>query len=73
MITTKHTEATVLGAAMFALVGIGEFASLEAARAAIDVGQSVVEPSGEKGAYDRLYSRYLNLVKNVGPLYNKEA
>jgi L-fuculokinase len=70
VITTKHTEATVLGAAMFALVGIGEFKSLEEARKAIDVGQSVIEPSGEKAAYEALYGRYLRLVKNVGPLFN---
>ncbi|NLE30456.1 MAG: L-fuculokinase [Phycisphaerae bacterium] len=69
VITTQHTEATVLGAAMFALVGVGEFASIEQARTAIDVGQKIIEPSGAKADYQNIYDRYQRLLKTVGPNY----
>ncbi|MFA5866207.1 MAG: L-fuculokinase, partial [Phycisphaerae bacterium] len=45
VITITHQEATVLGAAMFALVAINEFADLDQARQAIDVGQTEILPS----------------------------
>jgi len=44
----------VLGAAMFALVGIGEFKSLEQARSAINVGQNVIEPSNAQNDYTKI-------------------
>jgi L-fuculokinase len=66
IITTQHTEATVLGGAMFALAGIGEFKSVEEARKAIDVGQKVIEPSGDKNKYQNVYERYQRLLKTIG-------
>lgn len=73
VITVTHKEATVLGAAMFAFVGAGEFASLDAARAAIDVGQSQIDPSTARAEYEGLYQRYLRLVRNVGPVYHEKG
>ncbi len=68
IITTKHKEATVLGAAMFAFVGVGEFANLKQARENIDVGQEIIEPSQTHEKYQELYERYINVVKNLGKL-----
>ena len=56
--TIAQREATVLGAAMFALVGAGTFASVAEAQSAMTSGVTVVEPSAERAAYDGLYERY---------------
>jgi L-fuculokinase len=72
IITITHKEATVLGAAMFAFVGLGEFSSIEKARSAIDVGQARTVPSKAKADYAKLYQRYLRLVRNVGPTYHQD-
>jgi len=69
VVVTEHKEATVLGAAMFALVGTGHFGSIEQARETIAVGKSVIEPGRDREAYQGLYSRYRKLNEAVGPAY----
>ncbi len=68
IITTKHKEATVLGAAMFAFTGVGEFEDIEQARKSVDVGQEVIEPSQTANEYQQIYKRYIKLVENLGAL-----
>jgi L-fuculokinase len=72
VITITHKEATVLGAAMFAFVGIGEFSILEKVRSAIDVGQAETLPSKAKADYGAIYERYQRLVRNIGPIYHQD-
>jgi L-fuculokinase len=55
---TDQKEATVLGAAMFALVGGGVFGSVAQAQEAMSVGETVVEPSADAAAYEALYQAY---------------
>ncbi len=69
IIVTEHKEATVLGAAMFALVGAGEFDSIQEAQETIDVRKTVVEPGSDVGAYADMYCRYVKLAENVGKAY----
>ncbi|MFQ6133553.1 MAG: FGGY family carbohydrate kinase [Armatimonadota bacterium] len=57
--TIAQRDATVLGAAMFALIGAGTFASVAEAQRAMTSGESVVEPSEDAAeAYADLYQRY---------------
>jgi L-fuculokinase len=56
--TISQLEATVLGAAMFALVGAGRFSSVHEAQAAMASGETTTEPSAARSAYDELYARY---------------
>lgn len=58
---TEQKEATVLGAAMFALVGVGVFRSVGEAQEAMSVGESVVAPSAQSAAYQDLYRAYRSL------------
>jgi L-fuculokinase len=58
---TDQKEATVLGAAMFALKGAGVFASIAEAQEAMSVGETVVEPSADAAAYEALYQAYRSL------------
>ncbi len=66
IITTGHKEATVLGAAMFAFIGVREFKDIEQARENIDVGQEIIEPSVARDDYQGIYERYLRIVENLG-------
>jgi L-fuculokinase len=71
VVTVTHTEATVLGAAMFAFVGTGGYRSLDEARSAIDVGQNQILPSSDRAAYENAYQRYLRLVRTIGPVFHQ--
>lgn len=55
---TEQKEATALGAAMFAFVGAGVFASVSEAQDAMGVGESVIEPGPDAAVYQDLYARY---------------
>lgn len=55
---TEQKEATVLGAAMFALVGAGVFESVSQAQDAMSVGEVLVEPGADAAAYADLYAQY---------------
>ncbi|MGC9316756.1 MAG: FGGY family carbohydrate kinase [Armatimonadota bacterium] len=56
--TIANEEATVAGAAIFALIGAGVFPSVEEGQSAAERGERTIEPSGERGAYDDLYAAY---------------
>ncbi len=56
--TTRQTENTVVGAAIFGLIGAGVYGDYKEALAEIDFGSRTVEPSGERGVYDDLYERF---------------
>ncbi len=59
VVTTSEQEATVLGAALFALVGAGVFPSIDEAVASVEMGEVVHEPSADAAAYAPLYERYM--------------
>jgi len=73
VVTVTHSEATVLGAAMFAFVGLREFADINQARASIDVGEHRTMPSARRDEYEKIYQRYLRLIRTVGPVYHGQA
>ncbi len=56
--TISQLEATVLGAAMFALVGAGKFGSVREAQTAMTSGEAATEPSSDRAAYNALYEQY---------------
>jgi L-fuculokinase len=64
-------ETTVLGAAMFALAGIGIYASPEEARFAMSMPYQELKPSGTK-AYELFYRRFLGASANMGRIYRGE-
>lgn len=70
---TEHKEATVLGAAMFALVGVGEFDTIDQAQRDIPIEKSVVEPSSDSDKYQHSCERYVSLTQNLGPAYQGYA
>lgn len=71
VIITEHKEATVLGAAIFAFVGLNIYKDIEDAIASIDLKETKILPNSNlKGDYDRLYDRYLRLTKDLGISFN---
>ena len=66
---TEQKEATVLGAAMFAFIGAGVFASVAEAQDAMTVGEIIVEPSGNVAAYEELYQKYRSAPPALAEFY----
>jgi len=58
VVVTAQKEATVVGAALFALVGAGVYSSIAEAQEAVRAGEEIVEPSPDRGIYDDLYEKY---------------
>jgi len=56
--TIANEEATVAGAAIFAFMGAGVFASAAEGQQAADLGERTIEPGAGRGAYDDLYAAY---------------
>ncbi len=71
VVTTSQQEATVLGAALFALVGTGQFESIEQAMASIEMGETVYEPSPAAETYQPLYQRYLQVPPALEDFYSE--
>ncbi|MEN6303645.1 MAG: FGGY family carbohydrate kinase [Armatimonadia bacterium] len=69
IITIEQKEATVLGAAMFAFKGAGEFADIQEAQAAMTGGQTTVEPGVEGDAYGEAYGRYRKVLEDLSGFY----
>ena len=67
---TEQKEATVLGAAMFVFTGGGIYQSVTQAQEAMNVGEMLVEPSGEAPAYADLYGRYRTAPEVLSSIYN---
>ncbi|MCX7600050.1 MAG: FGGY-family carbohydrate kinase, partial [Armatimonadetes bacterium] len=58
VVVTAQKEATVVGAALFALVGAGIYSSIAEAQEAVRAGEEIVEPSAERDIYDELFHKY---------------
>ncbi|MBE3070364.1 MAG: hypothetical protein IMZ66_09020, partial [Planctomycetes bacterium] len=70
VVVPAETEATALGAALFAFVGGGVYKSIDEARKAIDFGETVTEPSKAAArAYGDLYAAYARLAPALAPFY----
>ena len=65
----KHT--TVLGAALFALSGIGEFRNPYEARNIVKYNEQVIEPSPDSKIYQSYYDRYKILLNEMNDTYRK--
>lgn len=61
VVVTSCEEATVLGAALFAMVGTGYAKSLEEAKGNIVRTIRVFEPSPQRAIYDELFEQYAKL------------
>lgn len=61
VVVTSCEEATVLGAALFAMVGTGYVRSLEEAKKNVILTTRVFEPSPERGIYDELFQQYAKI------------
>jgi len=64
-------ETTVLGAAMFALIGTGDFNNPYDVRNVINYNEQVIEPSPDSIIYQDYYDKYLILQKNLSQTYSK--
>ena len=69
VLTIEQKEATVLGAAMFAFSGIGEFTSLSEAQQAMTGASQLVEPSADRETYEGLYGRYRQVLEDLEGFY----
>ncbi len=66
---TEHTNATTLGAAMLAAVGVGLYDNLQDATAMVRV-RATYDPDAERVAlYDALYGRYRALYPALRPMF----
>jgi len=61
VVTTSQQEATVLGAALFALIGAGQFDSIQQAVDNMEMGENTYEPSQAADHYEWPYERYIGL------------
>jgi len=61
VVTTSCEEATVLGATLFALVGVGYAETLEEAKKNIKITTHLWEPSANQKQYQSLFEQYLKL------------
>lgn len=71
IVVTSCEEATVLGAALFAMVGIGHAKSLKEAKENITRTTRVFEPSPQREIYDELFARYVNVPRLLEPHYRE--
>lgn len=65
----EQKETTVLGAALFALVGAGVYKDAMEARNVIAYKGETFEPSKDGAKYQKNYERFISLAKNLAPLY----
>ncbi len=72
--TISQTEATALGAAMFAFVGAGTFASIDEAQQQVVTPEAVIEPSAQtRTVYDDLYAKYREAPPALAGFYGGES
>jgi len=70
-VTTSQQEATVLGAALFALIGAGQFDSIQQAVASIEMGETIYEPSDAAQEYTSLYQRHMEVPPTLKDYYGQ--
>jgi len=72
--TIRQKEATALGAALFAFVGAGTFASIEDAQQQVVTPEAVIEPSARtRTVYDDLYANYRAAPPALAGFYAESA
>lgn len=64
----EQTEATAVGAAMFAFIGAGLFRSLDEVQQEMQLNTRVFEPSPGRERYDEIFARYQSLASALGNL-----
>ena len=64
-------ETTVLGAALFAIFGTGDYKDPYEVRDVINYNEQVIEPSSDSKIYQDYYEKYLVLQKNFSRTYGK--
>jgi L-fuculokinase len=64
-------ETTVLGAALFALYGIGEYSNPYEVRDIVNYNEQLIEPSADSKIYQDYYDKYLIMKKNLSQTYSK--
>ncbi|HUS80717.1 MAG TPA: FGGY family carbohydrate kinase [Armatimonadota bacterium] len=69
--TIANEEATVLGAAIFAFIGAGLFASVEDGQARADLGERTVAPCSDRLCYDDLYQAYRESLPVLSEFYGR--
>jgi L-fuculokinase len=69
MITIEQKEATVVGAAMFAMLGAGVYSSLAEAQQHMTGAQTTVAPSADRGLYDEQYGKYRAALEALSGFY----
>ncbi|HUT33969.1 MAG TPA: FGGY family carbohydrate kinase [Planctomycetota bacterium] len=69
--TIEQKEATVLGAAICALVGTGVYSSVEAAQKAMRFRETTFRPSRSAHAYETVYEDYKALLPNLRRHYRQ--
>ncbi|MFO8008233.1 MAG: FGGY family carbohydrate kinase [Candidatus Brocadiia bacterium] len=69
VVVTERKEATSVGAAVSAWVGIGRYASFEEGEAALPDDARVIEPSEQADRYDGLYARYRMIAPALDGFY----
>jgi len=71
IIITEQREATVLGAALTAYVGIGRYASLPEAQKNISLEERRFEPGVDQGLYEHIFERFMKALENLKVLHQK--
>ena len=69
--TIAQKEATVLGAALFAFIGAGIFASVEEGQACLAKAEATFEPTDQQKVYEELFQRYMQVPPALEGFYRR--
>jgi L-fuculokinase len=69
VVVIEDVEATTVGAAVAAWVGLGRFESLEEGERHLSIESHVIEPSEDTPAYEQLYHRYRRIGPSLADFY----
>ncbi len=69
IVTSREKEATALGAALTAFVGISRYSSFLEAQKSICLEEKTLEPSADQQVYEGLFKRYMNALDNLKVFY----
>jgi len=67
--TISQTEATVLGAALFAFTGVDVYSTVEEAQKNIDITPTTFVPQQGKDVYEEKFERYLKVAPALAGIY----
>jgi sugar (pentulose or hexulose) kinase len=72
IIVSRFTEATVLGAALIALKGIGLYKNLDEAKSSLDYQEKIYTPITQNSeTYKKAYKEFINLYRKLSFAYSK--